>query len=137
MRRHHFLDQGRKLGAVERLARGGELGELGQNLAAALRLLAQQLDVLGMGGGGLERALELAHHHRNGRERRAELVRGGGSEAVELREVLLAREHQLGRGERVGQEPRLLGDLPRVGADHPERHQEREPDAEPIDRRQR
>ena len=90
----------------------GQLGELGQDGAAALRLLVQQPDVLGVLGIRLDRALELLRDHRDGGERRAELVRGGGGEPVELREMLLAREHELGRGERVGELARLLGELP-------------------------
>ena len=49
-------------------------------------------------------------------------MRGRGREPVELREMLLAREHQLGRGQRVGHQPAFLGDLPRVGADEDDRH---------------
>ena len=69
-------------------------------------------------------------------ERRAELVRGGGREPVELREMLLAREHQLGRGERVRHQAALLGDLPRIGADEHDRHQVRDPDRQDVERRQ-
>src|SRR6516162_2383792 len=64
VRRHRFLDQGRKRHTVERLTRR-QFGDLGQNLTAALGLLAQQLDVLGVGRAGLERALDLADHDRD------------------------------------------------------------------------
>ena len=47
MRRHRLLDQRRQLHAVERRAGGGELGDLGQDVAAALRLFAQRLQVGG------------------------------------------------------------------------------------------
>ena len=57
---------------------------------------------------GRDRVGQLLGDHRDGRERRAELVRGGGRQPVELRQMLLARQHQLGRGQRVGHLPRLL-----------------------------
>ena len=60
--------------------------------------------------------VELLGDQRDGGERRAELVRGGGGEAVELREMLLARQHQLGRGQRLGELARFLGDAPGVDA---------------------
>ena len=61
--------------------------------------------------GSIARSSSLGDH-RDGGERRAELVRGGGREPVELREMLLARQHQLGRRQRVGELARFLGDLP-------------------------
>ena len=114
----------------------GELGQLGQDVAAALRLLAQQPHVVGVRRVRLERALQLLGDHRDGRERRAELVRGGGRKPVELRQMLLARQHQFGRGQRLGDLPAFLGDLPRIDADEADREQDREPDAEQIDPRQ-
>ena len=60
----------------------------------------------------------------------------GCGEAVELGEMLLARQHQFGRGERIGEFSRLLGDLERVEAGDADREQDREPDAEQVDRRQ-
>ena len=50
MRRHRLLDQRRELHAVERRAGRRQLGDLGQDVAAALRLLAQGLDVAGRVG---------------------------------------------------------------------------------------
>ena len=135
VRRDHLLDQRRQRHAVERLA-ARQLVELGQDVAAALRLLAQQPHVVGVRRVRLDGALQLLGDHRDGRERRAELVRGGGGEPVELRERLLARQHQLGRGQRLGELPAFLGDLPGVDADEADREQDREPDAEQIDPRQ-
>ncbi|MEY9444996.1 hypothetical protein ABIE82_002444 [Bradyrhizobium diazoefficiens] len=66
----------------------------------------------------------------------AELVRGRGGEAVELGQMLLARQHQFGRGERIRKLARLLGDLERVKAGDADREHDREPDADEIDRRQ-
>ncbi len=40
-------------------------------------------------------------------KRRAELVGGGGGKPVELGQMLLAGEHQLGRRQRVRQLPRI------------------------------
>ena len=56
-----------------------------------------------------------------------QLVGGGGRQPVELGEVLLARQHQLGRRERVGEQARLFGDEPGVDADEADRHQDRDP----------
>ena len=64
---------------------------------------------------------ELLGHERDGGERRAQFVRGRGRQAVELGEMLLAREHQLGRGERLGELARLLGHPPGIDADEGER----------------
>ena len=50
--------------------------------------------------------------------------------------MLLARQHQLGGGERVGKLARLFGHLKRIEAGDADRQHDREPDAEQIDRRQ-
>ena len=63
-------------------------------------------------------------------------MRGGGRKPVELGQMLLARQHQLGGGERVGQLARFLGDLEGIEAGDADREHDREPDAEQIDRRQ-
>ena len=67
----------------------------------------------------------------------AEFVRGRGGKAVELREMLLARQRQFGRRQRVGELARALGDLPRIGADEADREHDREPEPEHKERRQR
>jgi hypothetical protein len=59
-----------------------------------------------------------------------------GGKAVELGQMLLARQHQLGRGQRVGELARFLGDLERVEAGDADREHDREPGAGEIDRRQ-
>src|SRR6267154_4777026 len=69
MRRHHFLDQGRERHAVEGRAARGKLGDLGQNVAAALRLLAQRFEIGGEGA-VLHRLLQLARNQKNRRQRR-------------------------------------------------------------------
>ena len=93
-----------------RLALRRQAGQTLQDLAAALALRAQQRHVLAHIRVVAERALHLLGDQRDGGERRAELVRGGGGEAVERREMLLALQHQFGRGERVGEQARFLGD---------------------------
>ena len=115
----------------------GQLGELGQDVAAALRLLAQQPHVVGVrrSSARVARSSSLAITAMVD-ERRAELVRGGRGKPVELRQMLLARQHQLGRGQRVGELARFLGDLPGVDADEADREQDREPHAHHVDRRQ-
>ena len=80
--------------------------------------------------------LQLARNQEDRRQRRAEFVRGGGGKAVDLGQMLLARQHQFGRRQRVGKLARLLGDLERIEAGDADREHDREPDAEQIDRRQ-
>ena len=114
----------------------GQFGELGEDIAAARRLFAQQPHVVAMRRVGGNRILQLLGNHRNSRQRRAEFVRGGGRQSVELREMLLARQHQFGGGQRVGELARFLGDLPSIDADEADGEQDREPDADHVDRRQ-
>ena len=114
-----------------------ERGELGQDVAAALDLLAQELEVVRHRPLLRQGVVELLGDERDRRERRAELVRGGGGEPVELRQVLLAGEHQLGRGERLGELARLLGDAPGIDADEGDAEQDRDPDAGDVEERQR
>ena len=59
-------------------------------------------------------AQQLLGDDRDGGERRAELMRGRGGKTVERVQLLLAREHHLGGGERVGHLPRLLGRAPGI-----------------------
>src|SRR5262249_20360539 len=65
------------------------------------------------------------------------LCAGGGSKSVDLREVLLARQYQLGGGQRVGKLALLLRELPSVHGDESEREQGREPYSHDVRRRQR
>ena len=60
--------------------------------------------------------LQFLGDERDGRERRAELVRGCRGEPVELRQVLLAGEHELGGGERLRELARFLRHAPGVDA---------------------
>ena len=85
--------------------------------------------VLGQG------VVELLRHQRDGGERRAELVRRGGGEAVELGQVLLARQHELRGGERLGELARFLGHPPGIDAREGRSEEDRRPDAGDIDER--
>ena len=87
-------------------------------------------------GSRRHRQRKLLSDQRDGRQRRSQLVRGRGCEPVQLGEVLLAREHQLGSGERVREPAGILGDLPRVQPDEGNREQNGEPDPRDIGRRQ-
>ncbi len=136
MRGDDLLDQGRQAHPLEGLARTGQLGELAQDVAATLHLLAQQPDVLDMRRVVAERLFELARHQRDGGERRSELVRRRGREPVELGEMLLAREHDLGRRQRLGELARFLDDLPRIDADIADAQQDGEPDPDHVGLRQ-
>ena len=136
MRRHGFLDQRRQRHVVERRARGGKLGDLGQNIAAALRLLAQGLEIGGEVVVVVHGLFKLARNQKGRRQRRAEFVGGRRCKAVDLGQMLLARQHQLGRRQRVGKLAGLLGDLERVERGDADCEQDREPDPEQIDRRQ-
>ena len=104
------LEEGRTASCAER----GELGRGCRGSARPARAGAR--GPRRSGPSSRQRVLELLGHERDGGERRAELVGGGGGEAVELGQVLLAGEHQLGRGERLGELARLLGDPPGVDA---------------------
>ena len=134
--RDRLLDQRGELHALERLARRRQLGELAQDHPAALGLLAQQADVLGVARAGLDLPLELAGHHEDGGEWRAQFMGGGGGKAVELGEVMLAGENELGGDEGVRELARLLDDLPRIDADVADRDQQREPHPDHVERRQ-
>ena len=48
--------------------------------------------------------------------------------------MLLAREHQLGGGQRVGELAGFFGDLPSVDADEADSQQDRKPDANHVER---
>ena len=126
MRGHRFLDQRRQRHPIERLA-GGQLGDLGEDFAAALRLLAQQLDVVRVGRLRIERALNLPYDKGDGGKRRAELMRRSGRQAIELREMLLARQHELGRRKRIRELTSFFGYLPRIDPDVADREQDGEP----------
>ena len=136
MRRHRLLDQRRQRHAVERRAGGGKLGDLGQDVAAALRLLAQGFQIGRQGVVAVDGLFQLPRNQEDRRQRRAEFMRGGGRKAIELGQMLLARQHQLGRGQRIGKLSRLLGRLERIEAGDADREHDREPDPEQIDRRQ-
>ena len=108
-----------------------------QDGAAALDLLAQELEVLGERAVLRQGVIELLGDEGDRRERRAELVGRRRREAVELRQVLLAGQHQLGRGERLGELARLLGDPPGVDAGEGGAEQDRGPDPGDVEEGQR
>src|SRR5262245_2977067 len=132
VRGNHLFDQRGQLHAVERRA-AREFGELGQNGAAALGLLVQEPHVVGVLGIGLDGELQLFGDQRDGGERRAEFVRRGRRQPVELREVLFARKHQFGCRERVRELARFLGDLPGMQADERDGEQDGEPHPHHVD----
>ena len=113
-----------------------QAGKLCEDAAAALHLFAQQGDVLGHLALGRREPGEFARDERDGAERRAEVMRSRRRESVELREMLLARQHQLGRRQRVGEIARLLGDAPGVDAGEGEAQHERDPVSELVVERQ-
>src|SRR6516165_1589993 len=132
MRRNHLFDQRGQLHTVERSA-AREFGELCQNGAAALGLLVQEPHVVGMLGIRLDGELQLFGDQRDGGERRAEFMRGGGRQSVDLREVLFACQHQFGRRQRVRELARFLGDLPGMQTDEGDREQNGEPHPHYVD----
>ena len=81
-------------------------------------------------------ARQLLGHHGDGGERRAELVRGRGGQAVERVQLLLAGQHHLGGGQRIGHLARLLGEPP--GVERQEQHagEHRGQHADIVERRQ-
>ena len=84
----------------------------------------------------IDRLFEFTRDQEDRRQRRPEFVRGGGGKAIDLGQVLLAGQHQFGRGQRVGQFSGFLGDLERIERGDSDRDHDREPDAQQIDRRQ-
>ena len=137
MRRHRLLEQMAdrhpRHDEVRLLAHAGEIAEDG---AAALGLGAEQDQIVVMGVRGLGVAHQLLGHHGDGRERRAEAVRRRGGKAVERRQFLLARQHELGCGERTGHAPRLFRRAPGIEADEQDAEHHGRPDAEHIRQRQ-
>ena len=112
-------------------------GQARQDLAAALRLAAQQRHVVGVRAAGRKLALQFLGDERDGGERRAEFMRGGGGEAVEGVEMLLAGQHHLGGVQRLRQLPRFLGDAEGVDAGEDAGRNQRHPDAGDVEQRQR
>ena len=121
---------------LEWLARSGQGGELAQDLAATLRLLTQNACIVRVRRSTGQGKLEFLRDKRDGSEGSAEFMGGRCGETVELGEMLLTCQHQLGGDQRVGELARLLGNLPRVDRDVTDREQDREPDAQHVDRRQ-
>ena len=113
-----LFEQRLELDLLERLAAdlGGER-ELAEDGAAARQLLLGQRKVVAGERGDVALVGEFVDDHGEGGERRAEFVRSGGREAVELRQVLGAGQDQVGGGERVAELARLLGDLAAVDGD--------------------
>src|SRR5262249_40600389 len=133
MRRDNLLKQRADRQTSERLAVGGKLGELREYFATTLRLLAQEPHVIGMRRVRRNGALEFARNDGNRRQRRAKFVRGGSSQPVELRQMLLAFQHQFGRCKGFGELAALFSDLPRIDADEDDREENREPNCERVD----
>src|SRR5712671_269760 len=134
IRRHRFLDQRRQWHAVERRAGCRQLRDLGQDIAAPLRLFAQGLDVAGQWAVSGHALLQLARNQKDRRQRRTEFMRGGGRQTVQLREMLFAGQYQLGGRQCVRELAGLLGHLECIKTGNPDRQQDREPDAEQVDR---
>lgn len=63
-------------------------------------------------------------------------MRSGCGEAVDLRQMLLPRQHEFGGGQRVGELAGFLRDLKRVEAGDTDRQYDRNPDGDHISARQ-
>ena len=121
---------------VQRVLLAGAARKLLQDLSTAQRLGAQQTDILAQRAVAGERVLELLRHQRDRRQRRAELVRGGGGETVERVQFLLARQHEVGRGQRRRHLPGFLGEPPGIEREERRRSAHRGEGAELVDQRQ-
>ncbi len=108
-------------------------GELGQDRAAALDLLAQEAEILGDRAFLRQDVVELLGDEGDGGERRAELVRRRRREAVELGQVLLPGEDELRRGEGLGELARLLRHPPGIDAGEGRAEEDRRPDPGHVD----
>ena len=74
-----------------------------------MRLALQQGDVVAVRAAGRNIARQFFGNEHDGGEWSAELVRGGGGEAVERMQLLLVRQHQFARVEGCGHLPALPG----------------------------
>ena len=137
MRRDDFLDQMAQAQLAHRPeARLVERGQFAQNDAAAVDFLAQQAQVVGKSAGRRAQPGHFRDRRRNGGQGRSEFVGGGGGQAIELRQMLFARQHEFGGGQRAGQLARLLGDPIGVDRDKHRPGRERHPGADAVKRRQ-
>ena len=96
----------------------------------------RRLTVVREGSSLRQLQVEFLGDQRDGRQRRSELVGRRRRQAVELGEVLLAGEHQFGRGQRLGELACLLGDAPSVDACERDAEQDGGPDAAHVEERQ-
>ena len=109
-------------------------GEIGEDGAAPLALAQQQFCIRGMGRVRGQVARQLPGDDGDGGEGRAQLMGGGGGKAAHRRDVLLAREGQLGRGVGIAHLARFLGDRPGIERNERSRAQQRGPDAKHVER---
>ena len=82
------------------------------------------------------RGRHLTDDQRDGRERRAQFVRRGRCQAIELGQVLGARQDELRGGQRARRLARLGGDPIGVEGHKGGADRERDPDADQVERRQ-
>ncbi len=118
------------------LAFAPALGKLSQNLPAARRLRLQEKNVVAGGAVLGDFALQFLGDEHDRRKRRAELMGGGGGEAVERGQPLFAREHEFRRRKRLSHLPRLLFDAPGIDRDEDDARHERGPKPQHIVERQ-
>ena len=84
MRRHHLLDQmAQGQAGDDEIVLLAAAGELRQDVAAALGLRAQQQQILVVRIRRLGVAHQLLGHHRDGRQRRAEPMRGSRGKTIQ------------------------------------------------------
>ena len=91
-----------------------------------------QIDIVGKRA-GRDVCLHLFRREGDGRERRAELVGGRGSETVEGAQLFVAGEGELGGGEGVGELAGFVGNAVGVGGDEDDAAHDRDPHAHDVD----
>ena len=112
------------------------IGEAGDDGAAAFGLLAQQAHIFDLGGIFRQRALQLARHHRDGAERRAQLMRRRGGQRAQRRQAMLARQRQLGGGQARRHARGFRCDAPGIDRGEADADHQRRPDAGLVKLRQ-
>ncbi len=110
--------------------------KLAQDIPAPIDRFLQQMKIFGESVVARRNGGHLMDDESNGSERRAQFMRRGCSEPIELREMLGARHNEFDRGQGAGRLPRF-GRHP-IGVERHERRADhkRRPDADQIKRRE-
>ncbi len=110
--------------------------DLSEDQAAAVGLAQQQFGIRAIGRIGRQVAGQLLGDERDGAERRAQFMGGGGGEGPHRGDALFPVERRLHRHQRIGHPARFLSHLEHIDGDEHGRERQRDGKAEDEDRRQ-